>query len=546
MRRLSKWFNSSKKKPLKGVEESSNNQTPLISELSLSIEMIKKDIGHSSDIIFREVEIGKEKQTKIAIIYADGLVDRQFIHEFILNPLMLSIRETELNDSIGPSISISELMKQYSLTTGELKFVYDYESVNQSVLSGDTVIILDGEVRGFSVGTRGWEGRSVEEPSTEQVVRGPKDGFTENIRTNTALIRRRIRDKNLVYENFQIGKRSKTDVTIGYLKDIADKKIVQEIRERLDRIDIDLILEGGYIEEFIQDETYSPFPTIYNTERPDVVAAGLMEGRIVILVDGSPFVLLVPALFNHFMQSSEDYYQRPDISTMIRILRYTAFLLSLLVPSAYIAVTTFHQEMLPTALLISLSAQREGVPFPAVIEALIMEVTFEILREAGLRMPRAIGSAISIVGALVIGQAAVEAGLISATMVIVVSFTAICSFVIPKFNMSIATRMLRFGFMILAATFGLFGIILGLLFMVLHLSSLRSFGVPYLAPFAPTIASDLHDTIYRTPLWNMKSRPQLINQEDVTKNETPAPHPKGSSEKSTRGESSNDNHEPSN
>lgn len=526
MRKLSDWVEDSKKEPSKDLEVSSNTNSstfPLDTALSLSIEMIKKNIGHSPDVIIREVIVGDEKQTRVAIIYVDGLVDKNFVHEFILQPLMFSIRETKLKDSLDISGSIREILQKFSLTAGELQIINDYETLYQKVLSGDTVIILDGDTHGFSIGTKGWEGRTVEEPSTEQVVRGPKDGFTENIRTNTALIRRRIRDNQLMFENYQIGKRSKTDVTIGYLKDIANEKIVQELRERLDRINVDSILEGGYIEEYIQDDTYSPFPTVYNTERPDVVAAGLFEGRIVIIVDGSPFALLVPALFNHFMQSSEDYYQRADISTLIRVLRFTCFLLSLLVPSAYIAVTTYHQEMLPTALLISLSAQREGVPFPAVIEALIMEITFEILREAGLRMPRAIGSAISIVGALVIGQAAVEAGLISATVVIVVSFTAICSFVIPKFNMSITTRMLRFGFMILAATFGLFGIILGLLFMVLHLTSLRSFGVPYMAPFAPTIANDLQDTIFRTSLWKMKSRPRLINQKDTQSNKTPAP-----------------------
>ncbi|WP_246938734.1 spore germination protein [Bacillus pinisoli] len=514
MKKLTDWVKKSQKL---NNSEPTDDQSSIQKNLTLSLQKIKEDIGKSPDVMVREITIGNEKKTKMACIYIDGLVDKHYVHEFILNPLLFSIREADIDESNLSEESLYEILQKYSLTIGELSCIETYEEVYDTVLSGDSVIILDGETKGYAIGTKGWEGRGVEEPSTEQVVRGPKEGFTETIRVNTALIRRRIRDKSLIFENLQLGKRSKTDISIAYMEDIVDEKIVKEVKNRLSKISIDTILEGGYIEELIQDETYSPFPTIYNTERPDVVVGGLMEGRVAILVDGTPFVLMVPALFVHFMQSSEDYYQRADIASLIRILRFTAFLLSILIPSSYIAVTTFHQEMLPTALLVSLSAQREGVPFPAVVEAIIMELTFEVLREAGLRMPKAIGSAISIVGALVIGQSAVEAGLISATMVIVVSLTAICSFVIPKFNMSIATRMLRFGFMILAATFGLFGIILGLVGLVHHMTSLRSFGIPYMAPFGPIITSDLKDTVIRRSIKNLDTRPRLENQKDINR-----------------------------
>ncbi|MED4797818.1 spore germination protein, partial [Priestia megaterium] len=268
---------------------------------------------------------------------------------------------------------------------------------------------------------------------SQTVVRGPRDSFTETLRTNTALIRRRIKSPKLWIESQQIGEFTKTDIALVYIDGIADEQVIQEVKERLSKIDIDGILESGYIEELIQDEDYTPFPTMHNTERPDSVAAGLLEGRIAILVDGTPFVLMVPALFIQFFQAAEDYYQRADISTLIRLMRYMAFFLALLTPSAYIALTTFHQEMLPFALLISIAAQREGVPFPAIIEAFIMEITFEILREAGVRLPRAVGSAISIVGALVLGEAAVQAGLVSPAMVIVVSITAISNFVSPVY-----------------------------------------------------------------------------------------------------------------
>jgi spore germination protein KA len=243
-----------------------------------------------------------------------------------------------------------------------------------------------------------------------------------------------------------------------------------------------------------------------------VVAACLLEGRVAILVDGSPFILVVPSLFIQSFQAAEDYYQRADISSLLRLLRIVCLGIALLGPSFYIAVTTYHQEIFPTRLLINLAAQREGVPFPAFIEAMIMEITFEILREAGIRMPRAVGQAVSIVGALVLGQAAVEAGIISASMVIVVSITAIANFVFPAYNMAISVRMLRFGMMFLAASFGLYGVTLGLIALLLHLNSIRSFGIPYMAPFSPFIVADQKDSIIRFPLWGLFSRPRLINQ----------------------------------
>ena len=438
---------------------------------------------------------------------------------------MFEIRSAELDSNVTNSTSLFDLIKSKSLPVGGVEEINDFKELFHHVLSGDTVLLIDKFPKGVALSSRKWADRGVQEPSSQTVVRGPKDGFTETMRTNTALIRRRIKDPNLWLETKQIGKKTRTDVAIMYLKGVANDKTVTELKSRLNRIDIDAILESGYIEELIQDEFYTPFPTVYNTERPDTVAAGILEGRIAILVDGTPFVLLVPALLVHFFQSSEDYYQRADIATFIRMLRYLCFFLALLTPSLYVAVTTFHQEMLPTALLISLASQREGVPFPAMVEAVLMEFTFEILREAGLRMPRAIGSSISIVGALVIGQAAVEAGIVSASMVIVVSFTAICSFVTPSFGMAISIRILRFLFMILAATFGLFGIILGLIVMVLHLNSIRSFGIPYLTPNAPFILQDQKDNILRLPIWAIKTRPRLISQKDIERDDTPSPKP---------------------
>ncbi len=284
-------------------------------------------------------------------------------------------------------------------------------------------------------------------------------------------------------------------------------------------------MESENIEELIQDETNTAFPTLLNTERPDMTAANLLEGRIAIFVDGTPFVLIAPVTFFTFFQTSEDYYQRFEVATAIRFLRYIAFIISLFGPSIYIAAITFHQEMIPTALLLSLASQREAVPFPAFIEALIMEFTFEILREAGVRMPRAIGQAVSIVGALVLGQAAVEAGIVSSAMVIVVALTGICSFTMPMFNMAFSIRLLRFIMMASAAVLGFYGIALLSLMIIGHLCGLRSFGVPYMTPFAPFVSDDQKDTLFRLPLNMFYSRPEFTSQKGSTrfmeKNQTP-------------------------
>lgn len=506
-------------------------------EISEALDQINQTMGNSIDIITRKLKTGTNGSIEIGIAYTDGLADKNFVQEFVIDPLTTGLRAAPLDLEAKNSKELFEIIKDFNVLAGDMQEITDLKTLYTHLLSGDTIVLIDGSSKGFAVSSRGWEGRGVEEPSSQTVVRGPKEGFSETLRTNTSLIRRRIKNTNLWIENLAVGKKTQTDVAIIYLKDVADEKIVNEIRTRIKRIDIDGILESGYIEEMIEDEAFTVFPTIYNTERPDAACASLLEGKIVIMVDGTPFVLVAPAVFVQFFQASEDYYQRAGAATLLRWLRFFCLFLALLTPSAYIAVTTFHQEMLPTRLLISLAAQREGVPFPAVVEAIMMEIVFEILREAGVRMPRAVGSAISIVGALVLGQAAVEAGVVSAAMVIIVSLTAISSFVCPSFNMAISIRILRFGFMILAATFGLFGIIIGLIIMVAHLASLRSFGVPYLSPMAPFSAEGQKDVFFRAPIWEMITRPRFLGQKDIIRNDTPSPKPPKKSNKSGDGSS---------
>lgn len=450
----------------------------------------------------------------MGILYIDGLSDTDSIQNSIMESLMVEINASKWEKPLSLGYDVLQVLEQFILTISDVKRIDNFNDVYTYLLTGNTLILVDGHAQGIKASTSGWESRGVQEPSSQTVIRGPKDGFSENIRTNTALIRRRIKSPNLWLETITLGLETQTSISIMYMKGIVNDTTVEEVKHRLKKINIDGILESGYIEELIQDKTYTPFPTIYNTERPDVISAGLLEGRIAILVDGTPFVLLVPTIFIQFIQSAEDYYQRFDFGA-IRILRVFCVFLAFLAPSIYIAITTFHQEMVPTTLLMSISAQREGIPFPTFIEALIMEIAFEILREAGVRMPRAVGQTVSIVGALVIGQAAVEAGIVSAAMVIIVAITAISNFVIPSFNMGIAIRISRFIFMILAAGFGLFGIITGVFFLLLHLCSLNSFGVPYMAPMAPFNAIDQKDTLIRFPIWKLIFRPISLSSKNI-------------------------------
>jgi spore germination protein KA len=510
--------------PLPQGSKQPQTKEPLQKSLEENLRWIKQALGNSTDLIIRELRGGPAGHLKIAVIYTDGLADDKLITNFILESFTIDAKEIpaapEAQLEHNPIAYLKNLVN-----LGDIREATDLDDVVITVLSGDTAILVDGEDTGILADTRGWRDRGVTEPSSQTVVRGPREGFSETLRTNTALIRRKIKDSNLWMETMRIGRVTKTDVSIMFINGIANEKVVQEVRTRLQRIDIDGILESGNIEELIQDVTYTPFPTMFHTERPDAVAGGLLEGRVAILVDGTPFVLTVPALFAQFFQASEDYYQHSDFSSILRILRYVSFFIALVAPSVYIAITTFHQEVLPSPLLLGLAAQREGVPFPAFIEALVMEITFEILREAGVRMPRSIGQSISIVGTLVIGQAAVEAGLVSPAMVIIVSITAIANFVFPAFNMAITIRLLRFPLMGLAASFGLYGITIGLIAIVLHLCSLRSFGVPYMSPFGPFVAADQKDAILRFPIWGNQTRPRFISQKNAVREQTEAPKP---------------------
>ncbi len=324
-------------------------------------------------------------------------------------------------------------------------------------------------------------------------------------------MRRHCADESLSLVKLPVGERAKKELVVAFIRDLASTELVDEVKNRIQKIDIDSVLESGYIEQLIEDNYLSPFPQIQNTERPDCVISALMEGRVAILLDGTPFVLIAPVTFSMLLQSPEDYYERWLPGTLLRLLRFMTAFVSLFAPALYISFISFHPGLIPTKLAISIIGSREGVPFPALIEALIMEVAIEVLREAGLRLPKPIGPAMGIVGGLIIGQAAVEAGIVSPIMVIVVAVTAISSFTIPQYSVGITLRILRFVAMFCAAIFGLYGVILFFLLLCSHLVKLKSFGVPYTSPAVPYQFSDWKDFMVRMPLKIMRRRPKIMH-----------------------------------
>lgn len=473
-------------------------------DLDRDRDAVVQTFGHSADLIVRELRAGSRKHIRILLVHIEGLVDEKLLADAVIKRIIDRSR-----DWIHPAQAFEHLKH----STIALSTVYETDSLEEfavRIASGCCGVLVHGISRALTGSVPGWKQRNIEEPTTEATIRGSKEGFVESITVNTSLLRRRVRDPRLRFEEFEVGEISKTRVGLMYIAGVADENVVAELRQRIGRIRVDSIQESGHLEEFIEDAPLSPFPTILRTERPDKVAGALFEGRVAILTDGTPFVLIVPVTFTMFLTTPEDYYERYFIATALRMVRYLAFMVSLTLPAVYVAATTFHQEMLPTPLLVSIAAQREGIPFPAIIEALIMEVLFEILREAGVRLPKIVGEAVSIVGALVIGEAAMRAGLVSPAMVLVVSVTGIASFATPVFSLAIGARLLRFGMVVLGGTLGFFGIISGLFALSIHLVSLRSLGVPFMEPIAPAILSDLKDTVARAPWWAMKSRPELI------------------------------------
>ncbi len=483
-------------------------------DLGFNINVIKKiyKIPGNSDLVSRQFNItAAGRVLKGYIVFIDGLTDRVSISNNILQPLML-LSNIDIKEDVK---NLGEFIYNRLLPFNQIKKVDNYKELVGNINFGGCGVFIDGLDYAFAADVKSWEHRTVSAPSSETVIRGPQESFNEQLRANTALIRKILKDKDLMVEGTTVGKRSNTPCAILYIRDIANDSLVKEVMRRVKGVKVDYIFDTGELEQLIEDNTLLAAPQIIATERPDRVAMMLAQGNIAVILDGSPFVLVMPATITEFLHTTEDTNIRYPYVNFIRIIRIIGVLIALLLPGLYIAVTNFHQEMIPTNLLFAIEASRENVPFPSVVEILIMEFSFELIREAGIRVPGAIGSTIGIVGGLILGQAAVSANLVSPIMIIIVAITALGSFSVPSFSMSFSIRIIRFAYIILGATAGFLGIALGLLVNSLMLAASKSFGVPFLTPFGPITNGKYSDKLSRKPIWKQEKRPDYLNPKDI-------------------------------
>ena len=442
---------------------------------------------NSTDLLERQIEVSG---VPVAILMCEGMVNLQLFTQILVRPL------TELSLENADGEAVARWVSRETVLSGDQKEFFTYDELFSFLMAGFVVLLIDGVDRGIACGMQGYSFRSVSEPSTEMNITGSREGFVEPIRVNQTMIRRRLRSPSLKFEMYPIGEKSRTDICLVYLTDTADPRMVEEVKRRLGKLSSDILLSQGYLRPYLEGQPLSPFSSVGTTERPDTLCAKINEGRIGILVDGTPFALVVPYLFEEHFQSMDDYSYRPYYGSFIRLLKYFAFLLSIFLPGGYVAITSFSPEMLPDSLLFNIAASEQQTPFSMMTEALVIHFLFEIMREAGLRLPRPVGHAVSIIGALVIGDAAVKAGIIGSSMVMVVALTALSSFVVPSLYEPAA--ILKFVFILVGGTWGLFGISVGFVLLLTNLCALESLGVPVMAPLSPCAPADLRDGLWRT------------------------------------------------
>ena len=488
------------------------NESLVVSEsLDANIKKIKADFGEANDLLIREVTLQDVEKTKAAVIGIDGLINSTDAQDFIVK-----LMTAELSDPLPSNgnrifdFLLNSWISMIDANQGEsVQEMYD------NILNGHIVILVDGAARFMMFDCKGWQSRGISEPNTEKSLRGPKDSFVETIRFNTAMLRRRLRDPRLRFDAHSVGTRSKTDVFVAYIEGITNPEFIKIANERIKAINVDVILNTYELISLIQDKHHTFFPRLSETERPDRVMKALTQGQVAIFVDGSPFVILAPFHFTEAFSAIDDYYNPPTFSTIKRIMRYTGYFVVILLPSVYIALSAFHQQMIPTSLLISIINQRAANPFSTFVEMLIIAALFEILREASLRKPDAIGDSMTIVGSLIIGQTIVQAGLVSYASIIVGSITTIASFLLSSTTINVSARIIRIIFMFIAASFGFYGIILAFIVLITHLASITSFNQAYLAPMAPFNLSDQKDQIFKAPIEWMKKRPKIFDPLDL-------------------------------
>lgn len=463
------------------------------------LESVFKD---SDDVVKRSLWVGENKYW-IYMVYMDSMNDRMLVEGKILKNLMYDLKTVPEDRGL-------DYLKDNGITSADVKAVDSMEDALTSMFSGDTLIFGNLCDKVLVIDSKGFPNRGVQAAESEVALRGSKESFSEVIRINTVLIRRRIRDTRLKVKQTRVGVRSKTDVAIVYMDDLVRKDVLKDIETRLESFEIDGIFDSGSLEQLTEKKWYSPFPQFQSTERPDKASSAVLEGRIVLIIDNSPMVLILPTTLNCFFQASDDYYNRWSIVCFTRVLRYISAIISVILSGIYVAIANFHPEIFPTKLALSFVASRQGVPFPLAIEVLLMELAFELLREAGIRLPGPMGGTLGIVGGLIIGQAAVDANIVSPIVVIVVALTALAAFTIPNEGFASALRLVKFYLLILSSFLGILGFVLGVITVLIHLASLESFNIPYLMPF---IAADVNDgedekdSIIRFPLFAMKNRP---------------------------------------
>ena len=458
-------------------------------ELGGNVKFFEERFSDCGDIVKREFTAGTG--AKVYVAYFDDLSDREMLERQVIHGLMVDIRF----ESCG--YSPKDLL-QSALITADIKEETYLENCAEEVLSGNAVVFADGCAVAAVVSAKKVPSRGVNKPDNEVSIQGPQDSFTESMRTNTVLIRRRIRSADLKCVQLKLGQKTLTDTAVMYIKGTADQKIVDKVTARLKRINADGILDSGYIEQFIKTNKTTLFPTVQLTERPDKTAAGLLEGRVAIVCDNSPFVLLAPAVLFSFYQASEDYYLHWLTASFVRLIRLISGLIAFTLPGLYVAVTMYDPSMLPAELSLHLAGARMGVPVSTMTEVIALELAFETLREAGVRMPAAVGGTLGVVGGIIIGQAAVDAGLVSPMVVIVTAITGICGFSIPSQQLTGAYRLIKFFVIFASAALGVYGFMLSVLCVFIHLSSLESFGMDYFYPLGGN--APLKDTFLRLPI----------------------------------------------
>ncbi len=463
---------------------------------------LRETFSNCFDITIRKTSLFDLKLGRCLLVYLNEMVDEEHLESDVISKLTtnssLVIDQANMEDTI-----------KYYLGIKENNIFSDLDKCKDSILNGNVVLFIDTLNKAFSINLKSELGRTITEPKAETVLRGPRDGFTESLQQNIALIRTRIRNAKLKTELFNIGNETKTDLAIMYLSGTVDEKILTELRERLNKINLEAAIDSNYIVECIEDDTLCLFPLVFRTERPDVATMKLFDGKVVIILNNSPVVLSVPSLFVEYMQSPEDYYMKYFFSTLNRWVRYLSLFVATMLPGIYVGMISFHQELIPTSLAITIITARSHIPLPAFFECLVLLIAYETLREAGAKMPRQLGQTLSIVGTLIIGEAAISAGLVSALMIVVVAFSGTAVFTIPCEEMYTALGILRFAFLVIGGLAGMIGIVYGLLLVELYLVSRRSFGVPYMYPLCPFNLSKNRDVLVRIPLWklNEKNRP---------------------------------------